>query len=142
MTKLIIPIYLVLCGCSHSETKQQEQVQQSNVDVEKDENFDKFFKKFNIDTVFQKTRLHKPVLLQVIDEESNTESYTTSKLNTVKVSFTKKGWKEKVSFFFRKVSKDTVIVEIKGIDTGLMIEHYFVKEKSLWYLDKIRDLSD
>jgi hypothetical protein len=54
MTKLIIPIYLVLCGCRHSETKQQEQVQQSNVVVEKDENFEEFFKKFN--TVGKRTQ--------------------------------------------------------------------------------------
>lgn len=138
--KIILFVLMIFYGCNGTKNKLQE-IKDSDA-MKGNEKFEDFFNKFNSDTVFQKTRLHNPVVMHVIDDESNNETYVSSILEDVRVSFNQKDWNEKVSFPVRKVSKDTIVVDIKGIDTGIWIEHYFVSEKGLWYLHKIRDLSD
>jgi hypothetical protein len=102
------------------------------------EKFDCFLKKFTDDSLYQASRIDKP--LKVITAEDDVENQVL--MDIQKVSFNQKDWSEKIVLNRKKTSNDTINVVLQGIDTGIYIEHFFVKRNGLWFLFKIKNLSD
>lgn len=57
-------------------------------------------------------------------------------------SFDEIDWNVELLINSKKIARDTVSVELQGVDTGLFFEHYFVNRDGKWYLFKIIDSSD
>jgi hypothetical protein len=102
------------------------------------EDFKNFFSKFKSDSLFQIQRIDNPISVIISDEESEEEE----KQDVKYVSFNQKDWDVKIELKTNEESKDTMNVILEGKDTGIHIEHLFVKRNDKWYLFQIKNLSD
>ena len=139
MIKLLIFVSIFFYSC---KIKDNNKLQLENLNTIKFEDFNSFLVLFKKDTIFQKERFVKPILIEVINDDTNIESYYTYELTKIKIPFSHKDWKENIDFSIKEISKVLIIVSIQGIDNGLQIEYYFINKNGLWFLQKIRDISD
>lgn len=139
MIKLLIFVSIFFYSC---KIKDNNKLQLENLNTIKFEDFNSFLVLFKKDTIFQKERFVKPILIEVINDDTNIESYYTYELTKIKIPFSQKDWKENIDFSIKEISKVLIIVSIQGIDNGLQIEYYFINKNGLWFLQKIRDISD
>lgn len=58
------------------------------------------------------------------------------------LSFQQKDWSFTIKNKIIKISKDSTIVTLEGLDTGVHIDHYFALRLLKWHLFKIRNESD
>lgn len=103
-----------------------------------DEEFDDFFLKFRKDSLFQVQRIDNPLSILLSDENSIYETKQVIKY----VSFSQLDWDVNISYESVEVSKDTMNVILEGIDTGVYIEHIFVRRDNQWHLCVIKNFSD
>lgn len=106
------------------------------------EKFEDFFSKFKADTNFQKQRIRFPLRDEVISIEEDNE-YNIEYLEDVTFSFSQNDWFEKICTKVANKSPDTTVVSLRGVDTGLWMDHYFAKKSNgQWELFKLVDNSN
>ena len=147
MKKLfLIVTCLFLFGCTSKNANQNSipaaPVKQSDTTQE---NFDVFFKKFQTDSVFQKSRIEFPLKSTTIDEDGN------SKKSISKDEWIKNKWTF-IHFFATYKSKEIIKktslgqtkleINFQVEDTGIERHFLFVKVKGKWELNSVEDLSD
>lgn len=102
------------------------------------EEFNDFFLKFRKDSLFQVQRIDNPLSILLSDENT---IYETKKVIKY-VSFNQIDWDVNISYRSVEVAKDTINVILEGLDTGVYIEHIFVKRDNQWHLCVIKNFSD
>lgn len=114
------------------------------------ENFEVFFDKFKMDSVFQRERVQFPFLVETV----NTDDTGSDKLNK---EFTQKhDWKH-ANFYYDesfatravdaytqriRIQLHTAVVEYRGVDNGIWIDYFFEKKEDKWILVSERDSSN
>ncbi len=134
--KYIFLIYFVFIIFSCTNSKNNiENNKSTNIE---NEDFNSFFEHFIKDSLFQNSRIDHPVILVNSDDEKD----NIQSINVEYVSFKQKDWKEKIIINRNEISPDTINVTLEGSDTGLFINHFFVKRNNQWFLFRINNESD
>lgn len=107
----------------------------------KSENFDRFFIQFNSDKKFQLTRIIFP--LHIIHNE-----YITKSGKEERFIIPQKKWQHinlsnrpnlKEKYAIERISSDKIAVIYQVEDTGIHVQHFFIKVNKKWFLNLIRD---
>lgn len=140
MRKNIYLLMFIFCLFSCTQTKEKVTTNKGPFLV-KVEDFNLFMDEFKKDSSFQVSRIDNPLIIETIDDESHGVQNKSMQKVTY-VSFDQKDWKEKISIESKALSSDTIVVVLQGIDTGILIEHYFAIRNGKWFLFKIKNFSD
>jgi hypothetical protein len=126
------------CTIQNREVKNKETKDYNN------ESFSQFFKRFEKDSLFQKSRIDKPITQLTYSENDDFSERIEESFITIDrvISFKPKDWSEYgITLKPETVSSDTMKMIIIGNDTGLYFEYYFVKRNGQWFLCKVEDKS-
>jgi hypothetical protein len=109
-----------------------------------DNNFSDFIEKFSSDSSFQKSRTKFPLKINWYDIENDKDSIIYKDVSHFEMmDFRKKKssgqydqWKQEIV-----VDKDntSAIIEIRGIENGIMVDYLFKKINEVWMIIEIRD---
>lgn len=135
----VIIFMLILIACN----KKQEQVLLEKKKISKvfvKEDFNKFFVKFNKDSVFQLHRIVFPLKNEIYNSDSG--DYNN-------LSIKKEEWKFFNSFslskkYIKNINKkdqDEILLNIQIVDSGVNVDYIFTIIKGQWFLIKIVDSS-
>lgn len=103
--------------------------------------FDTFFKKFNADSTFQHSRIQFPVILKTVDGEGVTQSSTIGK-SSWKFTQLSSSNNLKAQIDKNKITEDRVNVKYSIEDTGVRVDHLFIRKNNKWWLTEISDYSN
>jgi hypothetical protein len=103
-----------------------------------DEQFDVFFKRFQVDSVFQKSRINFP-LKNILKAD---EGDTVKTIDSDKWGFTNFKNIKNLILKENKISKYNVNMILQIEDTGVNVTYSFVYKNSSWRLNSIVDESD
>ncbi len=124
-----LSLIFIFSGCETKIDKQQEK-------------FAPFFKEFKQKKEFQFSRTKYP-----LEYWQYTDGIEPSDYKYVQ-SFIPKSKKRFNDFQFNNsnekvvINNDTVVVQIRGMDSGLYIDYYFTKNEAKWYLVKVENTSN
>ncbi len=134
--------FLLLQACNNNATqkKEKELPPRHAATVMAAENFDDFFKRFNADSVFQKSRVVFPLKMVIAGDEGEGDS-------TKYIIGSKWRWGNLMAEKNHIISKikntnREVIVQFNIEDTGVGICYYFTQKRGKWWLVFIKDASD
>ena len=115
-------------------------IKKAKINYEKYYEFDSFFKKFNMDSVFQLNSICFPLRIITIDEEGSKENFITKS----RWKFTKliRNNKIKSRIIKKQLGHNKVCITYTIEDTGYKVLHFFNFCNSHWTLTLIRDESD
>jgi len=150
----IISIYCILLsfflvGCSSSESHIDTTGKKHLIGGHKttivdspDHDFDLFFKKFQIDSSFQKSRVLFPLKYKISGDEGEADS--TRFITPNEWKFTRLFISNEGKLILKKIKKSPTEIDIKVQieDTGFENEFAFLRKSNKWYLDLIVDNSD
>ncbi|MFC4818477.1 DUF4348 domain-containing protein [Flavobacterium sp. GCM10023249] len=109
------------------------------------ENFDDFLKKFNQDSVFQMSRIVFPLKITTLNDDFEPIQETIDKKEYVTMDFTypKEAQTRELDRYTQKTkeAKDTAVIEIRGIDNGILTDIIFEKKNGKWHLKTWNDQS-
>lgn len=115
-------------------------------DDSKGEDFLSFYEHFASDSVFQRERLHKPLLFVTADPEDEFQILETTLDEGQWFAFRPPMMKDKLTNvrYGQKetMESETKIVEFKGFGNGFSNVLYFERRNGIWKLMKFEDLSD
>jgi hypothetical protein len=112
-----------------------------------DEDFNKFLKKFNQDSVFQISRIKFPLKVKESDPDQDYEiieriiqlkDFTKLNFEYQKETLTKKYDRYTQNI---KIEKDSAVIEIRGIENGIYSDIVFEKINGKWKLKTWNDQS-
>lgn len=111
-----------------------------------DSNFTFFIEKFSTDSSFQISRTKFPLKITWYDIDNDNDSiFYMYKSNFELIDFTKKKsttvneqWEQKITI---DTTNTSAIIEIKGIDNGILVKYFFEKINGAWLLVAIEDIS-
>jgi hypothetical protein len=139
---LVYAAVLLLFACNSNSA--QKKVKESSLNhatrVKSAENFDLFFKKFNADSVFQKSRVAFPLKVVIAGGEGESDStkyISDGKWQGGNLMAEKKHIIKKI-----KNADREIVVQFNIEDTGVGIYYYFAQKKGKWWLVFIKDASD
>jgi hypothetical protein len=114
--------------------------------VQKQENFDVFFNKFQKDSIFQIDRIDFPLKCYIyesgsyMDDEGNVVD-----LDNSEIVFEKENWNYQIFVgyknFISKITDSEYNLELQIEDTGVSINYIFRLYNDFWYLVEIKDES-
>lgn len=141
---LFLSLILLLFSC-HQPSKKQP------IPKPKSESFTTFFKQFNSDSVFQRSRTQLPLDYYSINWERE-DAYSTELINTpilaVDYRFFNLTWNDSLGIrpfnaFTQefKQSGDTMKVIFMGVDNGIHEEYWFLLRNYRWWLIRCLDVS-
>ena len=145
----VISLSIVLFGCNMNQTKEPNRNEAGSEQFsvnDKDESFETFFDAFNKDSLFQISRIDFPVKIDLGDLEEDASTFT----EIDKGSWTHLDLHYEDSCATREIDKytqeiiktrDTVRIEIRGIDNGIFINFIFIKKQNQWKLAAWEDFS-
>lgn len=121
-------------------------VKQTTTVEECDSDFDVFFKKFAVDSVFQKSHIKFPLKNSRLDDDYQNiirEDIPLSKYTFIDFDIHKDAMKQEFDKFNVEVEKhkDSVFYFMKGYDNGIMTEIKFSYDGSCWKMVEIIDES-
>jgi len=148
ITSILICIFLNACNNNSTNTNSQNGTKKQTVTLptkEKvDNNFSDFIEKFSSDSSFQKSRTKFPLKINWYDIENDKDSIIYKDVSHFEMmDFRKKKssgqydqWKQEIV-----VDKDntSAIIEIRGIENGIMVDYLFKKINEVWMIIEIRD---
>jgi hypothetical protein len=103
------------------------------------ENFDAFFKAFNSDSVFQRSRIVFPLKnTSIDDDDTKTTKYITSK----KWQYTNFLMIKNVIIHKEITNKENINVDLSIQDTGIQVIYSFSNKQGKWWLISAEDQSD
>jgi hypothetical protein len=111
-----------------------------------DTDFDVFFEKFSLDSVFQKEHIKFPLKRSHLDNDYQdfvSEDVTESEYHFMDFASHKNGMKQEYDKYTVEITegKDTVAYFMKGYDNSIMINITFSFFDGCWYLVEIEDAS-
>ena len=145
----ILLLFLSFISCK-TETKNDKTVTLENSINEEnvsEEDFNRFLKKFNQDSIFQISRIKFPLKVTESDPEQDYE--TIERIIELK-NFTKLNFEYPKDALTRefdkysqkiKIEKDSAVIEIRGIDNGIFSDIVFEKINGKWKLKTWNDQS-
>jgi len=139
----IFLVFINFNSCSSSTAKKDSLPAVKNVPVtsnDKGEDFDTFFKKFKLDSVFQVSRIKFPLKLTISSDDGDTTRFIP-KSSWKYISFTASK-KEKGIIKKIHVKADEVNVQYTIEDSGIEVEHFFFNVNGKWWLTFAKDESD
>ncbi|OAQ39868.1 hypothetical protein A5893_09880 [Pedobacter psychrophilus] len=109
-----------------------------------DNDFNDFLIKFSSDTSFQKSRTKFPLKINWYDIEKDKDSLIYKDVSDFEMmDFRKKKSKGQYDQWEQKILVDkdntSAIIEIRGIENGIMVDYLFKKIKNVWMIIEIRD---
>lgn len=111
-----------------------------------DEDFLTFYEHFASDSIFQRERLHHPLLFVTADPEDEFQILETTLDIGQWFAFRPPMMKEKLTNVrygqTETLTSDTKVVEFKGFGNGFSNVMYFERRHGIWKLMKFEDLSD
>lgn len=136
--KFMIPIMLclIIISCNNKKNFIFEDLNNKNSNIQAAEDFNLFYTKFYIDTIFQKQRILKPLkgTIKSIDEDDKLieESWLKNKITiTAKEEF-KKVYKNLKTDL---IKSDTLIIEKYWIEqSGFSVEKKYILNSGKWFL--------
>ncbi len=149
-SKSILIMLMSIWGCSpnnknNKEVKALAPISTVNTDQSinnSKEDFDDFFKKFDSDSVFQRSRIKFPLTIITIDEtgENNVEKYISkNEINHIGVN---KLTELNMAFKKKRLTVDKVEVQFQIENTGYEKDYLFARSSGKWFLILVKDLSD
>lgn len=149
---LLLLLSLTSCKTETKNDKKVDFVENSTNDIgteviETDEDFNKFLKKFNQDSIFQISRIKFP--LKVRESDPDQDYKTIERIIQLK-NFSKLNFEHKKDASTRefdkftqniKIENDSAIIEIRGIDNGIYSDIVFEKINGRWILKTWNDQS-
>ncbi len=135
-TFLYLIIFLNLLSCSQQNKSLPALKNMDQASAKED--FNIFFERFKMDSLFQQPRIDNPLPVLTGDEYGND---LETKLQVGYVAFNAKDWRREIRLSTERVDQDTMNVILKVVDTGIYLEHLFARRGGKWYLFKIQDLS-
>lgn len=120
-------------GCNQFRDKSSDE---NNLSKLNRENFNLFFENFKKDSIFQVSRIDKPLILESIQTTNDLveNKLVTKKMIVNHTSFDEIDWNVELLINSKKIARDTVSVELQGVDTGLFFEHYFVNRDGMVFI--------
>ncbi|RDC62490.1 DUF4348 domain-containing protein [Adhaeribacter pallidiroseus] len=112
-----------------------------------DDKFETFLKYFNEDSTFQISRIDFPLKVKVADSDKNYEmsEEIIQKSGFRKMDFTydSSSANKEVDSYEQKINikGNKAIIEVRGIENGIMANFYFEKKKGKWMLVTWEDSS-
>ena len=115
-------------GCKN-ERKEAEKI---------DENFGVFIEKFSRDSLFQISRVNFPLNVKELDDdyESVEKKIYKKEYRKLDLRYNETFAKRDLSKYKKRIilEKNKAIIEISGIDNGIMTDIYFEKKNGKWNL--------
>lgn len=111
-----------------------------------DSDFNLFIDKFSNDSTFQLSRTKFPLKIRWYDiDNDNDYIFYENKSNFEIIDFRKKKstgvdnqWEQKINL---DTNNTSAIIEIKGIENGILVNYFFEKINGAWILTAIEDIS-
>ncbi|MFB6344104.1 DUF4348 domain-containing protein [Saccharicrinis sp. FJH62] len=127
----------LFCLFTFGIIKSQESIDTINAEV-----FEKFLEKFYSDTLFQQSRISKPLKGVILDWDDNDDSVIESSWDNKKLEFitsyqsiNREMTNTKQSFS----SKSNQVTELIFSDnSGFYLEREFIRKKGKWYLERYK----
>tara|TARA_R110001583_G_scaffold171794_3_gene325534 strand:- start:749 stop:1246 length:498 start_codon:yes stop_codon:yes gene_type:complete len=131
----------------NSESKKKSKpTLEKEVNEISDTDFDTFLKRFNKDSIFQKSRINFPMTVKELEYENyeiiekiiNLDNY-----NIIDLTIDKSSETREYDQYSQKtlIKENKAIIEIRGIDNGINCEYEFEKKNEKWKLVTWRNLS-
>lgn len=146
LTPLLL-LFAICFGCRNetNDSTVPKRKEPTSVVVTSDENFSDFLKKFNRDTVFQMSRIVFPLKITTLNDDFEPIQETIDEKEYVTMDFTypKEVQTRELDQYTQKikVAKDTAVIEIRGIDNGILTDIIFEKKNGKWHLKTWYDQS-
>jgi len=130
---LFILLSISLLGCS-SQNGRKENSQNSNSNNKKDESFEEFFNRFYQDSIFQETRVIRPLMGGILTE-GNIEKWGYKKFRI----YSKEEVLKEIPELKSEIQKnDSIRIERLWVDnSGFNVEREFVNRNGKWLLKRI-----
>jgi len=132
-----LTILLTACGLNPSDTEDKQTL--------RTEKFDDFFTKFTSDSVFQIKRIKFPLVTMISDNEDRMRINETpiDRWSHLNLDYKSEYQTRQIDAYTQEMRmfKDSVIIELRGIDNGIYIDYIFQKCGEQWYLILKRDFS-
>jgi hypothetical protein len=106
------------------------------------ENFDFFFKKFQVDSVFQRSRIVFPLKYTMLGDEGESDSTKYVSKNELKFIKLFISNKDKGIIKKRQISPSNIKIVFQIEDTGYEKDFNFIRKGDGWYLNLIVDSSN
>jgi hypothetical protein len=111
-----------------------------------DNNFSSFIDKFSTDTAFQLQRTKYPLKIRQYDIDIGKDTILYQQPSEFeKMDFRKKRsgsgfnqWKQEIVV---DKNENNAIIQIRGIENGIMVDYYFEKKNGRWMLVSVEDSS-
>jgi len=151
---ILLSFFLVSCSSSEShinttgkkhltgDHKTKYTDTKSTIVDSPDNDFDLFFKKFQIDSTFQKSHVLFPLKYKISGDEGEVDS--TRFITPNEWKFTRLFISNEGKLILKKIKKSSTEIDIKVQieDTGFENEFTFLRKNNGWYLDLVVDNSD
>lgn len=101
------------------------------------EDFDQFFKRYNVDRSFQLSRTVFPLKIEIAEDGEPVKTKLLQKAKWQHVNLLDK------KYIIKKTPKGStaMVVTLQIEDTGVFIEHFFQLDKGIWKLISTKDSS-
>lgn len=106
------------------------------------EPFDPFFKKFESDSIFQKSRVKFPLKLIVTGDEGDKDSIKYIPQADWKFENLLVNQQEKSIVKKYRISDNEMRIQFQMEDTGIQTERFFKRKNGAWWLVLVKDESD
>jgi hypothetical protein len=137
----ILLFSFLLVGCNHSENQNTNDAA-SGVTKAAGENFDTFFKKFESDSTFQKSRITFPLKLLIIGGEGDNDSTKYISKASWKFESLSNSPQQKGILKKQFIDANEVHIQYQVENTGIQTERFFIKKNDGWRLSLVKDESD
>ena len=148
---LMILAIFILCSCQNQNSKSKEitdSTQENSIQKEETEkveeiDFDKFFKKYRSDSVFQVNHTKFPLKCVHIELEEITTTFIQKndwKFNNFEDNLTSEY--DQYEYIKEIGNANLVLYEMRGIDNGILVIYKFMFNNQKWMLEEIEDASN
>lgn len=112
------------------------------VAVVSEENFEMFFKKFDSDSVFQRSRIQFPLKYETLGDEGDPSTIKYISKNDIYHIGLHKLKEPKMTSAKKVTDSSKVEIQFRIEDTGYEKNLFFAKRDKKWFLVAVNDLSD
>ncbi|NHN26259.1 DUF4348 domain-containing protein [Flavobacterium jejuense] len=136
--------YFLTISCKNENVKEAvketETKNKSNIEVEYkevepkiEEEFSNFIEKFSKDSIFQISRIHFPLTIQLLDDDFELVDFSIVKGDYLMLTFM---YPSDFVEFKQKtvVDENDAFIEVRGTGNGIMIDYFFEKINGKWQL--------
>ena len=112
------------------------------VAIVSEENFDVFFKKFDSDSVFQRSRIQFPLKYETLEDEGDPNTIKYISKNEIYHVGLHKLKEPKMTIAKKVTGSSKVEMQFRIEDTGYEKNLFFSRRDKKWFLIAVNDLSD